>query len=101
VNKEVWINGWLKTKLQAAGHRPANFSGHSFRSGGATDLWKAGTRPLIIKRAGRWLSEVYRLYIRDNPEATAAEIARGFALAGGTMTADELTQWEADERVKK
>ena len=56
------------------------FAGHSYRSGGATDLWESNRcRPLTIKLHGRWKSDAYRLYIRDNPAKTAAEVAKALA----------------------
>lgn len=62
--------------LAKAGFPAKDYSGHSYRSGGATDLWRSNRcRPLTIKLHGRWKSDAYRLYIRDNPEDTAAEVA--------------------------
>lgn len=43
----------IRALLQAAGFESSEFSGHSFRAGGATDLWTAGCRPEVIKRHGR------------------------------------------------
>ena len=62
--------------LAKAGFSAKDYSGHSYRSGGATDLWRSHRcRPLTIKLHGRWKSDAYRLYIRDNPQDTAAEVA--------------------------
>ena len=66
--------------LERAGFPSKHFAGHSYRSGGATDLWESQRcRPLTLKLHGRWKSEAYRLYIRDNPHQTAQEVARALA----------------------
>jgi len=62
--------------LSKAGYPAKEYAGHSYRSGGATDLWRSNQcRPLTIKLHGRWKSDAYRLYIRDNPRDTAAEVS--------------------------
>lgn len=66
--------------LAKAGLPAMRFAGHSYRSGGATDLWESSRcRPLTIKLHGRWRSDAYRLYIRDNPHKTAEEVANAMA----------------------
>jgi len=66
--------------LDRAGYPSKLYAGHSYRSGGATDLWESQRcRPLTIKLHGRWKSEAYRLYIRDNPRRTAQEVAQAMA----------------------
>jgi len=66
--------------LKKAGYDSQRFAGHSYRSGGATDLWDSQKcRPLTLKLHGRWKSDAYRLYIRDNPHKTAQEIADALA----------------------
>jgi hypothetical protein len=71
--------------LTKAGYPAESYSGHSYRSGGATDLWDSHRcRALTIKLHGRWKSDAYRLYIRDNPDRTADEVSsalRFFAAA--------------------
>lgn len=69
-----------RTLLAKAGYPAKAYAGHSYRSGGATDLWDSHRcRDLVIKLHGRWKSDAYRLYIRDNPHHTAEEVA--YALA--------------------
>ena len=69
-----------RTLLTRAGYPAMRYAGHSYRSGGATDLWDSNRcRPLTLKIHGRWKSDAYRLYIRDNPHKTAAEIAQAMA----------------------
>ena len=66
--------------LTLAGYPAKSYSGHSYRSGGATDLWQSQRcRPLTIKLHGRWKSDAYLLYIRDNPDRTAAEVTQALA----------------------
>ena len=55
-----------------------NYSGHSFRSGGATDLWRGKCRPLILKKQGRWLTDAAHIYIRDHLESLSDESAIAF-----------------------
>jgi hypothetical protein len=66
--------------LAKAGYPSLRYAGHSYRSGGTTDLWDSNRcRPLTIKLHGRWKSDAYRLYIRDNPAKTAEEVANAMA----------------------
>lgn len=70
----------LRSILAAAGFPvTTEFSGHSFRAGGATDLWDAGCPPEYIKRHGRWKSECFYIYIRTDPVNVATEVASYFA----------------------
>ena len=41
---------------------------HSIRSGGAMAMFLAGTRTIIIMRIGRWSSEAFLEYIREQVE---------------------------------
>jgi integrase len=68
----------VRQKLAAAGYASAAYSAHSFRSGGATDLYHNNCRPLYIKFQGRWKSDAYIIYIRDHPDKRSAEAARAF-----------------------
>jgi integrase len=69
--------------LRAAGYPHQRYSGHSFRSGGATDLWNGGVQPRLIQLQGRWRSDAMYLYIRDNPQTRLDVVAAAFALAAG------------------
>ena len=42
------------------------YSGHSFRAGGATDLFEGDAPPRVIQLAGRWKSDAYWLNVRDD-----------------------------------
>lgn len=79
VTKDQFI-GHARRLLKRAGYDYRKYAGHSYRSGGTTDLWESGRcRPLTIKLQGRWKSDAYRLYIRDNPHKTAQEVAHAMA----------------------
>ena len=53
--------------LLSIGIPPAEYAGHSFRIGGATTAAAAGFSDWEIKLLGRWKSETYQRYIRDDP----------------------------------
>jgi integrase len=72
--------------LSKAGYRELDYAGHSYRSGGATDLWASlQCRAHTIQLYGRWRSDVYKLYLRDHPEVRAAEVASAFAAVHATI----------------
>ena len=64
--------------IQSGVANAEDFSPHSFRSGGATDLADQNCPELIIQRLGRWRSDAYKLYIRDNPGLSATQAALCF-----------------------
>jgi hypothetical protein len=77
--------------LARAGYPANQYAGHSYRSGGATDLWESQrVRPLTLKLHGRWKSEAYRLYIRDNPHKTAQEVAHAMAFFDPASTSGSV-----------
>lgn len=49
--------------LKHCGYDESQFSGHSYRKGGATSLAEAGVAEWIIQLLGRWASDAYKLYI--------------------------------------
>ena len=51
--------------LRLIGIDPSQYSGHSFRIGGATSASLAGLSDYEIKLIGRWNSDCYRRYIRS------------------------------------
>jgi len=64
-----------------------DFTGHSFRAGGATHWAKAGIPKWVIQRLGRWTSMAFETYIRTNPAVLVA-----FAKAScGKITAESRT----------
>jgi integrase len=64
--------------LDKAGLPASGFTGHSFRSGGATDLFNGRCRPHTIRLQGRWLSDAIWIYVRDCPEHRRMEVAAAF-----------------------
>jgi integrase len=75
----------FRSLLARAGFEPKNYSGHSFRSGGATDLFNGRCRPHMIKLQGRWLSDAIWIYVRDCPEFRRSEVSAAFARVYGTV----------------
>lgn len=67
----------LKRYFAAAGLDPSQYSGHSLRAGGATDLFTAGTPYPVIKKAGRWKSDAALQYFRSR-DHVAGEVAAAF-----------------------
>jgi hypothetical protein len=71
---ELWLTAkgtvptrsWFLKRLHAVFPND-NISGHSLRSGGATALALAGTPLPRIQSIGRWSSEAFLIYIRQNP----------------------------------
>lgn len=74
----------VKALAVLQGQDPDLFGTHSMRVGGATTLAHAGEPARIIKKAGRWRSDAFMIYVRDNM-ADFARISR--ALAGSTSVA--------------
>lgn len=68
----------VRQRLAAAGYASESYSAHSFRSGGATELYHNNCRPLYIKFQGRWKSDAYIIYIRDHPDKRSEEVAKAF-----------------------
>lgn len=76
LSRDMW-NRDLKRHFAAAGLDPLQYSGHSLRAGGATDLFTAGTPYPVIKKAGRWKSDAALQYFRAR-DHVAAEVAAAF-----------------------
>ena len=57
-----------------------DFAGHSFRAGGASDLYAANVPIESIMKMGRWKSQAALLYLRCE-EVTAIKIAHAFRLS--------------------
>ena len=57
------------------GGKPEQYSGHSLRAGGATDLFVARTPYYLIKKAGRWKSDAAMLYYRCDEDVCKAVAA--------------------------
>jgi integrase len=56
----------VKRRVKAAGYEPADFAGHSLRSGFATEAFGQGVPEFSVMRHGRWKSSTsMRGYIRE------------------------------------
>jgi hypothetical protein len=63
---QAWMRLSFAAALPLMSREQANLlSPHSFRAGRASDLWRSKASPETIRRAGRWASSAFRLYIRD------------------------------------
>ena len=49
---------------------------HSIRSGGAMAMFLSGTSVIVIQRVGRWSSEAFLEYIRDQVESFTAGVSK-------------------------
>lgn len=74
-----WFAKKLAEILARAGLTPHLYSGHSFRSGGATWAHKCGLSGPMIKLLGDWKSDVYLGYLRLSDEE---KVIAARALAG-------------------
>jgi hypothetical protein len=61
---------WFDSKLFSFVDK--SFGGHSPRAGGATFYAALGLSESVIMALGRWSSEAWKIYIRDNPCVRAA-----------------------------
>ena len=70
------VSSYLIRLAHLAGIK-GDFSCHSFRSGGACDLYAANVPIESVMKAGRWKSDAVRLYLRDT-EVSGVKIAQAF-----------------------
>ena len=66
----------LKKLLSQAGYNPSLYTGHSFRRGGATFLFKLGASILQIQASGDWASQCFvrYLYISEDERLAVQEL---------------------------
>lgn len=92
-NGKTWIlthdcfTTLLKNSLSSAGVDASKYSGHSFRSSGATFAFECGVSPILIKAQGDWLSDAYLRYTRVDWEmkwSATTSMARRVELWAGT-----------------
>ena len=75
VTRKSFTN-FLKVNLRKIGVNPDFWSGHSFRRGGATLLYRLGIDPLTIQACGDWASDTYLRYLEVNIDRLwAAQVA--------------------------
>ena len=60
------FTAYLKSGLMKIGLNPELWSGHSFRRGGATLLYRLGIDPLTIQACGDWSSDTFLRYLEVN-----------------------------------
>lgn len=60
------FTSYLKTLLRKIGLNPDDWSGHSFRRGGASLLYRLGIDPLTIQACGDWSSDTFLRYLEVN-----------------------------------
>ena len=54
----------VKEVVRECGHKGADFGTHNARIGGATRLLAAGASSHLVRLAGRWRSDTWRIYSR-------------------------------------
>ena len=67
----------VKRAVEMLGLAKEDYSGHSLRAGGATDIFVARTPYYVIKKIGRWLTDSAMIYYRHE-EDVAVAIHRAF-----------------------
>jgi hypothetical protein len=79
----------MQRLLTAAGIPNAEqYTGHSFRRGGATALANSHTSMHVLKKAGRWSSNAAQLYIDTSVQDVAAAQVRAAQSIGRAMGRD-------------
>jgi integrase len=73
----VALRALVKRIAREAGFSDTRFGNHSLRAGGTTDLLAAGVPDIMVQKMGRWESETYKIYFRDD-RAVAEAVAKGF-----------------------
>jgi len=71
----------IKKAVSSIGLDPTMFSGHSCRAGGATDAFNEGVPYAVVKKFGRWKSDIVLIYYRDEDEV-ASRISEAFKFMG-------------------
>ena len=78
----------LKNAAASEGFNPADFTSHSLRAGGASAMYHNGFSAEEIQRRGRWVSDVWKVYIQGNSEGAEAMTRR--MSTNSTMLHDRL-----------
>ena len=76
-------NFFKKSDFSEIGQNQLGFSKediglHSIRSGGAMAIFLSGVSSIIIKRIGRWSSEAFLEYIREQIEKFTAGVSQKY-----------------------
>jgi hypothetical protein len=72
---------WLRSVAELVGEEKLGFTKdevglHSIHSGGAMAMFMSGISTIIIQRVGRWSSEAFLEYIRDQIESFTAGVSQ-------------------------
>ena len=67
-----WFRKKIKKACDSIGLDSKEYSGHSLRAGGATDLFIARVPYYVIKKKGRWRSDAAMIYYRDDEDVERA-----------------------------
>ena len=59
-----WLMSEVDRLLLLTGREPRAYSSYSFRKGGAVSMQEAQVEDSLIRRAGRWRSDAFHLYLR-------------------------------------
>ena len=74
-----------------------DYSGHSLRAGGATDLFVKRVPYYLIKKMGRWKSDAALLYYRSDKdvyEAVRKAFGELVGLGGGEVKSEPEHYWK-------
>ena len=85
LNKTVsssWVRSRIKDMAIKNGQCSEDFSGHSLRAGGATDLFVARVPYYLIKMMGRWKSDAAMIYYRSEDDVCYA-VSKAFSFLCG------------------
>ena len=87
--KSRWI-ARLRSRLDALGYIGAHFGGHSFRAGGASDLFNSGVDLVIIMKYGRWATAASAMVYYRTCDQVAEVVCRAI---GGRVHGGHGQQW--------
>ena len=92
------IHHLLKEAARRAGFEPADFTSQSLRAGGASAMYHKGFSAEDIQRRGRWVSDVWKVYIQGNSDGAATMTRR--MSTNATVIHDRLKgAWTARRQV--
>lgn len=66
----------LKTALAKYGYDQSQYSGHSYRRGGASFLYQCGVPLHTIQQLGDWHSDAYQRYVFDNRQSISFQMQK-------------------------
>ena len=84
-NTSLLSSPYVRSRLRAIvavmgedklGFKPESMGLHSIRSGGAMAMFLSGVPVVIIMRVGRWSSDAFLEYIRDQIESFTADVSK-------------------------